>query len=221
MPRRAAFISDITYLIRPILRSPTSRAGAFVKTSSHVGEPLMPSLFSMRRTLTPPSRLSCTSIDKPRASVVPSSVRASTSEMSPSPLVMKRLTPLSSHVCRSSDQVAFSITAPRSEPASGSVRSMAQVSPADTRGRNSCLSSSEANSLSVSAQSCRPQMFSKPASARATISLAMTKQTSGKFRPSYLRGSVRPLNPASTIALRLRTVPEAYSTWSFTTRGPS
>ena len=58
MPRRAAFMSDITYLMRPILRSPTSCAGAFVKTSSHVGEPLMPSLFSMRRTFTPPSRLS-------------------------------------------------------------------------------------------------------------------------------------------------------------------
>ena len=33
-------------------------AGALVKTSSQVGEPLMPNLFSMRRTLTPPSRLS-------------------------------------------------------------------------------------------------------------------------------------------------------------------
>lgn len=134
---------------------------------------------------------------------------------------MKRFTPLSSHVCRSSDHVALSITAPKSEPASGSVRSMAHVAPADTHGRNFCLISSEANSLSVSAQSCKPQIFSKPASARATISLAMTKQTSGKFRPSYLRGSVRPLSPASTIAFMLRTVPEAYSTWSFTTRGPS
>ena len=64
-------------------------------------------------------------------------------------------------------------------------------------------------------------MFSKPASARDTISLAITKQTSGKLRPSYLRGSVMPLNPASTTAFMFSTVPEAYSTWSFTTFGPS
>ena len=134
---------------------------------------------------------------------------------------MKRFTPFSSHVCFSSDHVAFSITAPRSEPASGSVRSMAHVAPAETHFRNFSFCSSEANSLSVSAQSCKPQMFSKLASARATISLAITKQISGKFRPSYLRGSVMPLNPASTTACMLRTVPEAYSTWSFTTRGPS
>ena len=84
---------------------------------------------------------------------MPSSVRASTSDTSPSPLVMKRFTPFSSQVCFSSHQVAFSITAPRSEPASGSVRSMAQVAPAETHGRYLALISSEANSLSVSAQS--------------------------------------------------------------------
>ena len=134
---------------------------------------------------------------------------------------MKRFTPFSSHVCRSSDQVALSITAPRSEPASGSVRSMAHVAPAETHGRYFCLISSEANSFNVSAQSCNPQMFSKLASARATISLAITKQMSGKFSPSYLRGSVMPLNPASTTAFMFSTVPEAYSTWSSTTRGPS
>ena len=98
---------------------------------------------------------------------------------------------------------------------------MAHVAPAETHGRYFCLISSEANSFNVSAQSCNPQMFSKLASARATISLAMTKQMSGKFRPSYLRGRVMPLSPASTTAFMLRTVPEAYSTWSFTTRGPS
>ena len=120
---------------------------------------------------------------------------------------MKRFTPFSSHVCRSSDQVALSITAPRSEPASGSVRSMAHVAPAETHGRYFCLISSEANSFNVSAQSCNPQMFSKLASARATISLAITKQMSGKFSPSYLRGSVMPLNPASTTAFMFSTVP--------------
>ena len=116
---------------------------------------------------------------------------------------MKRFTPFRSHVPFCSDHVAFNITAPRSEPASGSVRSIAQVAPAETHGRYFCLSSSEANSLSVSAQS------SKPASARATISLVITKQSNGKFRPSYLRGSVRPLRPALTTASRLRCVPSA------------
>ena len=122
---------------------------------------------------------------------------------------MKRFTPFRSHVPFCSDHVAFNITAPRSEPASGSVRSIAQVAPAETHGRYFCLSSSEANSLSVSAQSCKPQIFSKPASARATISLVITKQSNGKFRPSYLRGSVRPLRPALTTASRLRCVPSA------------
>ncbi len=88
---------------------------------------------------------------------------------------MKRLTPFRSHVPFASSQWAFSITACKSLPASGSVRSIAQVSPRDTRGRYLALSSSDANSFSVSAQSCKPQMFSKPASARATISFAITK----------------------------------------------
>ena len=167
-----------------------------MKTSSQVGEPLIPSLFSIRRTLTAMLARSYTNIERPRASAVPSSERASTNEMWPSPLVMKRLTPLSSQVCFSSSQWALSITACRSLPASGSVRSIAQVSPRDTRGRYLALISSEANSLRVSAQSCNPQMFSKPASARATISLAMTNSGSGKFKPSYLRGRVRPNSPA-------------------------
>ena len=161
------------------------------------------------------------SIDRPRASFVPSSVRANTSEMSPSPLVMKRLQPLRRHTPAASSHDALSITAPRSEPASGSVRSIAQVSPADTRGKKRALISSVANSLMVSAQSCKPQMFSKPVSARATISLAIAKQVTGILRPSKRRGSVIPPRPASFKASILRTVPEAYSTRSFTTRGPS
>ena len=152
---------------------------------------------------------------------MPSSVRANTNEMSPSPLVMKRLQPLRRHVLASSSHDALSITAPRSEPASGSVRSIAHVSPADTRGKNFILISSDANSLMVSAQSCKPQMFSKPASARATISLAIAKHVTGMFKPSYLRGRVMPPRPASMSASMFFTVPEAYSTWSLTTRGPS
>ena len=134
---------------------------------------------------------------------------------------MKRLQPLRRHTPAASSHDALSITAPRSEPASGSVRSIAQVSPADTRGKKRCLISSDANSLMVSAQSCKPQIFSKPASARATISLAIAKHVTGMLRPSYLRGSVIPPKPAALSASMLRTVPEAYSTWSLTTRGPS
>lgn len=63
---------------------------------------------------------------------------------------MKRLTPFRSHVPFASSQWAFSITACKSLPASGSVRSIAQVSPRDTRGRYLALSSSDANSFSVS-----------------------------------------------------------------------
>src|SRR5574344_1013648 len=47
MPRRAPFIKAMTYLMRPILRMPQSSALAFLYTSSQVGEPWMPSLFSM------------------------------------------------------------------------------------------------------------------------------------------------------------------------------
>ena len=86
---------------------------------------------------------------------------------------------------------------------------MAHVAPADTHGRNFCLISSSANSFRVSAQSCKPQMFSKPASARATISLAIAKHVTGMFRPSYLRGSVMPLRPAAFNASMLRSVPAA------------
>ena len=169
----------------------------------------------------PPLRLSYTSIERPRASVVPSSVRASTNDTSPSPFVMNRLTPLSNHVCFSSDHVALSITAPKSEPASGSVRSIAHVAPSHTHLRYFAFCSSVANSLNVSAQSCKPQIFSKLASARATISFAITKHVSGKFKPPKRRGRVNPFKPASFTAFIFSTVPDAYITRSFSTRGPS
>ena len=60
MPGIDLVVQDITYLIKPILRSPTNFAGAFLNTNSHVGEPLMPILFSTRRTITALSFLSYT-----------------------------------------------------------------------------------------------------------------------------------------------------------------
>jgi len=54
--------------------------------------------------------------------------------MSESPFVMKRLTPFKRHVPSSSLYVALSITACKSLPASGSVRSIDIVSPAQTLG---------------------------------------------------------------------------------------
>ena len=135
-------------------------------------------------------------MDKPRASFVPSSERANTKEMCPSPLVMKRFTPFRYHLPSASLYVAFSCTACKSEPASGSVNAMAQVSPAHTRGRYLAFCSSLANSLMVSAQSCKPQMFCKPASARLTISAAMMNGVMGKFKPLYFRGREMPFSPA-------------------------
>jgi len=152
-----------------------SFAGVLLNTSSQVGEPLMPSLFSIRRTFTVSScLLSTRKSDNPRPSVVPSSERAKTSLMCASPLVIKRFTPFRYHIPSFSLKVAFSCTACKSEPASGSVKSIEQVCPSQTLGRNSRLISSSANSLMVSAQSCKPQILAKPASARETISAAIT-----------------------------------------------
>ena len=122
-------------------------------------------------------------IDRPRPSRVPSSLRARTRWMSESPLVMNRFTPFSSQQPCSSLHVALSITRCRSEPASGSVRSIDIVSPAQMRGRNFCRCSSEPNSYRVSAQLCRLQMFWNEASAALTSSEHMLNTTFGRFRP--------------------------------------
>ena len=96
---------------------------------------------------------------------------------------MKRLTPLSRQQFSFSSQLALSITRCRSDPASGSVRSMDIVSPAQMRGMKRSRWSSLPNSYRVSAQLCRLQMFWKLASAAETISLAMEKTTAGQLRP--------------------------------------
>ncbi len=95
------------YLISPILRSPHSSAGAFLNTNSQVGEPFIPNLFSSLRTITRLSFLSYISNDKPRASEVPSSVRANTKLTSASPFVINRFTPFKNHCFLSASYVAF------------------------------------------------------------------------------------------------------------------
>jgi len=57
--------------------------------------------------------------DRPRASLEPSSERASTNWISAQPLVIKRFTPLMRQIPAASSKVALVWTAPRSEPASG------------------------------------------------------------------------------------------------------
>ncbi len=123
---------------------------------SHVGEAWMPILFSMRRILTV-SSFSTTNIDRPRASVEPSSLRAITTETSARPLVMKRFTPLRCHLPVASSSVARVATAPRSEPASASVRTIApEISPREKRGRTRALVSGSAYSSISDAISWRP-----------------------------------------------------------------
>ena len=51
-PSLAPFIRLITYLIKPNFLSPTSCAGALLNTNSAVGEPFIPNLFSILRTVT-------------------------------------------------------------------------------------------------------------------------------------------------------------------------
>ena len=116
----------------------------------------MPILFSMRRILTV-SSFSTTNIERPRASVEPSSLRARTSDTSARPLVMKRLTPLRCHWPVASSRVARVATAPRSEPASASVRTIApETSPREKRGRIRALVSGSPYSSSNEAISWRP-----------------------------------------------------------------
>src|SRR5450756_3181500 len=96
---------------------------------------------------------------RPRASVVPSSERASTRLSWPQPLVMNRFTPLRRQV-PSPAWVALSCTFCRSLPASGSVSAMLAVtSPLANLGRYAAFISSSANLLTVSAMSCSPKMF--------------------------------------------------------------
>jgi hypothetical protein len=92
--------------------------------------------------------------------------------MSALPLVMKRLTPLIRHFPVASSRMARHWTEPRSEPASGSVSTMApKTSPREKRGRMRAFISSSANSLIVEAISWSPKMVIRPPSARETISI--------------------------------------------------
>ena len=84
---------------------------------------------------------------------------------------MKRFMPSRYHL-PSASCVAFRRTDCRSEPESGSVRSMEpSASPVTKRGMYFWRCSSEPNSQMVSAMSCRPKRFCKLASARETISV--------------------------------------------------
>ena len=85
----------------------------------------MPSLFSKCRTFTRSDR-SATNRLRPRPSLISGSLRASTSRISPQPLVMNRFTPFKYQLPCSS-WVARSRTACRSLPASGSVSTIAPV----------------------------------------------------------------------------------------------
>jgi hypothetical protein len=154
--RRAPFIRPMAYRMSPKRRLPSRMAGVFVYWISHVGDAWIPILFSMRRILTVASR-STTNMERPRASVEPSSLRARTSDTSASPFVMKRLTPLRRHVPVASSSVARVATEPRSEPASASVRTMApETSPRAKRGRIRALVSASPYSSSEDAISWRP-----------------------------------------------------------------
>jgi hypothetical protein len=134
---------------------------------------------------------------------------------------MKRFTPFRRQQFSFSSKVAFSITDCKSEPASGSVKSIDIVSPAQIRGMKRLCWSSFPNSYNVSIQSCNDQMFPNPASAAATISAHMVYGVIGKFKPPKRRGIVIPFRPAFTIASRFCLVPEAYSTRPFAQWGPS
>ena len=81
----------------------------------------------------------------------------------------------------------------KSEPASGSVRSIDIVSPAHTRGMKRLCWSSSPNSYNVSIQSWAHIVYG----------------VIGKFNPLYLRGIVMPFIPALTMASRFSTVPLA------------
>ena len=134
---------------------------------------------------------------------------------------MKRFTPLSLQHFSSSSYVAFSMTRCRSEPASGSVRSIDIVSPAQMRGIYLSRCSSLPNSYSVSMHDCRLQMFWKPASAADIISLSIEKVMFGTFSPPYLRGIDTPHSPAFRVASMFSSVFEAYTMRLFSRRGPS
>ena len=110
---------------------------------------------------------------RPRPSAISGSLRASTSRISPQPLVMNRFTPVR-YQFPCSSWYARSRTACKSLPASGSVSTIAPVtSPRAKRGSTSSLISWLAKALIVSAIPCKPKRFISEASARLIISLAM------------------------------------------------
>ena len=96
MPMRAPFISAMTYVTRPRRRSPTSSAGVSLNCISHVGDPWMPILTSVRRMRIASLR-SVRNRLRPMPPVSSVSLRASTSSTSPQPFVMNRLTPWRRH----------------------------------------------------------------------------------------------------------------------------
>ena len=138
-------------------------------------------------------------IERPRASVEPSSERASTSRTSAHPFVMKRLTPFRRHWPVSSSRDARIWTDPRSEPASGSVSTMAPPirSPETTRGRMRDFISSSPNSVTMMATiSCKPNTLISDASARDMSSTVICSMDSGRLSPPYSQGKVTPTIPA-------------------------
>ncbi len=193
---RAPFINDIIYLIKPNFLLPTKYAGVLLKVISQVGDPWMPS-FSSILSMFIVSSFWQTNMDKPRPSLVPLSERASTNSVVPFPLVIKRLVPFIRHtpfMSPSSGGVATVLTDCKSDPKSGSVRTIAPVaSPAASSGIYFSFWSSLPKSSMVSAISCKPTIVIKEASARETISIIEIFTVWGIFSPPYSYGSDMPI----------------------------
>ncbi len=192
---RASFMK-VRIPAKPAPRVPSSSAQEPSKDSSQVAEPRITDFFSGRATWKfsrPFSTRGATSRDRPERPSEPGSVRASSTQTSPLPLVMNCLRPLTRQWSPSGTAVVEIL--PTSEPASGSVIATdPEIPPEASRGiQRSFCSAVPKRRIIMAGPWWKAHRSSVFVQARERISKSIEYAVKGRFAPPSSRGRVGPI----------------------------
>ena len=181
----------------PMIRSPGMRT--FSKYSSAVGEPLMPSFFSVFETPKPSSSACTMNAEMPPAPFSGSVTAMTVYQVDLPPLVIHALPPL--RIQSSPSWRARVRMAAASDPASRSDRAYEAIAPSAIPGRTCCLRSSPPARI----RPIVPSLFTAGISedephTRATSSMTMHAATESAPCPPYSSGTWTALKPEALSA---------------------
>jgi len=219
---RASFMK-VRISANPSPRGPSSSAQVPSKLSSQVAEPRITFFFSgfaTRKFSRPFSIRGATSSDRPSSPFEPGSVRASTTQTSPQPLVMNCFRPVMRQ-CPPSETAVVAML-PTSDPASGSVMATApEIAPEASRGTQRSACSRVPKRMMGTAgpwwKMCSRNVLVQ---ARERISPRKVPAATGKFEPPRSRGRLTPITPNRLRPSMFASSAGGWTTWPFSKATP-